>query len=132
MKEESSITGVLSKCTGSHAAEGIEPYGVEQQTEKNGDEDSSHRPPPRDAVVESPSMARAKYSGPDTGEPRRGAEEHPRMKMPMSPPATEDAGEMPSAFPASPFLVSGYPSNEVTTAEGVPGVLIMTAVTDPP
>ena len=62
----------------------------------------------------------------------RGTEKKMRMMAPMMPPKTDAQREIPIASPALPFLRRGYPSNAVTVADGVPGVLIATAVIDPP
>ena len=44
----------------------------------------------------------------------------------------EETSETPRATPPCPCLVSGNPSRAVTADEGVPGVLIVTAVMEPP
>ena len=61
-----------------------------------------------------------------------GTEKKIRMTVPISPPIVEATKDTPNPIPGFPWHVSGYPSNAVTTADAVPGALIVTAVIDPP
>ncbi len=90
--------------------------------------------PPRDATVVSPNRARAKYSAGWhlMATLARGIEKNIRIKVPTAPPMVDATRETPSPIPGLPCRVSGYPSKEVTTADGVPGALMVTAVMEPP
>ena len=85
-------------------------------------------------MVERPRIASAKYSAGQnlSASFASGPEKRIRMNIPIKPPATDAIRDTPSPVPAWPLRVSGYPSKAVTTADGVPGVLIITAVMDPP
>ena len=52
--------------------------------------------------------------------------------MPTQLPTNEAAIAMPSAWPPSPRMASGWPSSMIGTSSGVPGMLIRTAETAPP
>ena len=51
---------------------------------------------------------------------------------PVTPPQNEATVDIPIALPPIPFWDSGYPSNRVAAADGVPGVLIRMPDMDPP
>ena len=59
-------------------------------------------------------------------------EKNINIRVPTIPPIVDATRDTPSAIPGLPFLVNGYPSNDVTTDDGVPGALIVTAVIEPP
>ena len=55
-----------------------------------------------------------------------------RSRMPTQFPRNEATRAVPSASPPSPLWARGYPSIMVGTAAGVPGMLMSTAVIEPP
>ena len=90
--------------------------------------------PPMLAMVDRPRTAREKYSAGQNFSAilARGPENSISTIIPTAPPTTDETRDTPSASPALPFLDKGYPSNAVTTADGVPGVFMVTAVIEPP
>ena len=57
---------------------------------------------------------------------------HINTRMPKIVPRKEKKMPTPRAFPASPFAARGYPSKQVATDEGVPGIRSRIAATRPP
>ncbi len=93
--------------------------------------DSSHRPPPRGRYGGKAKDGQGEvFRGQNFRANFAGSCEEDENGNADKPSTTEAMRETPRAVPACPFRVSGYPSKAVTTAEGVPGVLIMTAVTE--
>ncbi|OPZ49938.1 MAG: hypothetical protein BWY92_01184 [Firmicutes bacterium ADurb.BinA052] len=90
--------------------------------------------PPMLAIVDRPNTDREKYSAGQnfSATLARGPENRISTMIPTAPPTKDATSDTPSASPALPFLASGYPSNAVTTADGVPGVFMVTAVIEPP
>ena len=82
----------------------------------------------------SPNIAKAKYSAGWNFKATfaSGPEKNINIRVPTIPPIVDATRDTPSAIPGLPFLVNGYPSNDVTTDDGVPGALIVTAVIEPP
>ena len=109
MKEKPSYKRTTSNVKRLTPLRGSSPMVFRSSPRSTAMKDSSQRPPPKDAIVERPRIARAKYTAGQNFSAIRakGAEKSTRMMIPINPPATEATRETPSAVPASPFRVRG-------------------------